>query len=58
MSCGIIKGHVKRDSKGKTEQDGFPLAIDARILLVPTALGAPASALMNNLEIRENIGAA
>jgi hypothetical protein len=42
----------------KTEPDGFPLALDARILLVPTALGAPATALMNSLEIRENVGAA
>ena len=42
----------------KTEPDGFPLAIDARVLLVPSALGAPATALMNSLEIRENVGAA
>jgi hypothetical protein len=40
----------------KTEADGLPLAIDAGILLVPSALGAPASALMNSLEIRAHAG--
>lgn len=53
---GLTKTEVAFASK--TETDGYPLAVTPTILLVPTALGVPAAALMNSLEIRENVGAA
>lgn len=53
---GLTKAEVAFNSK--TEADGYPLAINPTILLVPGTLGVPATALMNRLEIRENVGAA
>ena len=53
---GLTKAEVAFNMK--TESDGSPLAISPAILLVPGALGVPATALMNSLEIRENVGAA
>ena len=40
----------------KTEPDGQPIGIDAKILLVPKSLAVTAAQLMTSLEIRSNSG--
>ncbi len=39
----------------RIDADGKPIGIDPKILLVPVALGVPATQLMTSLEIRDNL---